>query len=81
MEKNLIYKSISFNFLMVESNLCFKFCNFIMKLFHLLRFTKELIFGSSTSVTRLNSFFDGSHFFKEQAGIVCHAFEAFSVEL
>ena len=53
-----------------------------MKLFHLLGFTKELVFGSSTSVTRLNLFFvcfiDGSRFFKEPAGIVCHAFEAFS---
>ena len=43
-----------------------------MKLFHLLGFTIELVFGSVTSVTRLNLFFgcflDGSHFFKEPAG-------------
>ena len=41
-----------------------------MKLFHLLGFTKELVFGLSASVTRLNLFFvyflDGSHFFKVQ---------------
>ena len=53
-----------------------------MKLFHLLGFTKELIFGSSTSVTRLNLFFvcflDGSRFFKKPAGKVCHAFKVFS---
>ena len=53
-----------------------------MKLFHLLGFTKELGFGSSTSVIRLNLFFvrfvDGSRFFNEPAGIVYHAFEAFS---
>ena len=45
-----------------------------MKLFHLPRFTMELVFGLSTSVTRLNLFFgcfsDGSRFFKEPAGIV-----------
>ena len=34
--------------------LSFKFWNFAMKLFHLLGFTKELVFGSPTSVTRLN---------------------------
>ena len=49
-----------------------------MTFFHLLGFTKQLIFGSSTSVTKLNLFFDGSHVFKEPAGIVCHAFEVFS---
>ena len=52
-----------------------------MKLFHILGFTKELVFGSSTSVTRLNlflCFLDGSRFFKEPAGIACYAFEAFS---
>ena len=49
-----------------------------MKLFHFLGFTKKLVFGLSTSVTRLSLFLDGSHFFKEPAGIVCHAFEAFS---
>ena len=47
-----------------------------MKLFHLLGFTKEPLFGSSISVTRLNLFFvyflDGYRFFKEPAGIVCH---------
>ena len=50
-----------------------------MKLFRLLVFNKELAFGSSTSVTRLNLFYacflDGSRFFKEPVGIVCHAFE------
>ena len=48
------------NFLMVDSdgsNLCFAFWNFTMKLFPLLGITKELVFGSSTSVTRLNLFF------------------------
>ena len=53
-----------------------------MKLFHLLGFSKELDFGSSTSVTRLNLFFvcftDSFRFFKEPLGIFCHAFEAFS---
>ena len=53
-----------------------------MKLFHLLGFTKKLVFGSSASATRLNMFYvcflDGPHFFKEPAGIVCHAFEAYS---
>ena len=53
-----------------------------MKLFHLLGFTKELVFGSSTSVTRLTLFLwiflDGSSFFKEPAGIACYASEAFS---
>ena len=53
-----------------------------MKLFHLLGFTKELVFGSSTSVTRLSLFFvwflDGSGFVKEPAGIICYTFEAFS---
>ena len=53
-----------------------------MKLFHLLGLTKELVFGSSTSVNRLNLFLcvflDGSRFFKEPAGIDCYAFEAFS---
>ena len=45
-----------------------------MKLFYFLGFTKELVFGSSTSVTRLNLFFvcflDGSRFSKEPAGKV-----------
>ena len=53
-----------------------------MKLFRLLGFTKELVFGSPTSVTRLNFFLcvfiDGSRFFKEPAGMACYAFEAFS---
>ena len=66
-----------------DNNLCFKFWNFTMKLFHLLGFTKELVFGSSTSVTRLNLFFFCMFYiwfslFKEPAGIVCDAFEAFS---
>ena len=34
----------------------FKFWNFTMKLFHLLGFPKELVFGSSVSVTKLNLF-------------------------
>ena len=54
-----------------------------MKLLHLLGFTKELVFGSSTSVTRLNLFLyvflDGSRFFKEPAGIACYTFEAVSM--
>ena len=53
-----------------------------MKLFHLLGFGIELVFGTSTSVTRLSCFFryflDGSHFFKEPEGMVCHAFEEFN---
>ena len=53
-----------------------------MKLFDLVGFTKELLKGSSTSVARYNLFFvsflDGSCFFKEPAGIVYYAFEAFS---
>ena len=65
-----------------DNYLCFKFRNFSVKLFHLLGFTEELVFGSSTYVTRLNLFFvsfiDGCHFFKEPVGIVCHAFEGFS---
>ena len=55
---------------------------YVLKLFHHLGFTIELVFGSSVSVTRLNSsfvcFLDGSRFFKEPAGIICHTFEAFS---
>ena len=39
-----------------DNNLCFKFWNFTIKLFHLLGFTKELVFGSSTSATRLTLF-------------------------
>ena len=39
-----------------------------MKLFHLTRLVD----------TRLNLFLDDSCFFREPAGIVCHAFEAFS---
>ena len=73
------------NFFIINSddnNLCFKFLNFTMKLFLLLRFNKEQVFGSSTSVTRLNLFFvcfiDGSRLFNEAAGIICYAFEAFS---
>ena len=67
---------------MILIYLCFKFWNFTMRLFHLLGFIKELVFGSSTSVTRLNFcflyFLIFSRFFKESAGIVCHAFEASS---
>ena len=51
-------------------------------MFHLLGFTKELVFGSSTSVTRLNLFLsvflDRSRFFKEPAGIASYVFEAVS---
>ena len=65
-----------------DNYLGFKFWNLTMKLFHLLGFTKELVFGSSTSVTILNSFFvcfiDGSRFFKAPEGLVSHTFEAFS---
>ena len=52
-----------------------------MKLFHLLDFVKELVFGSSTCYETsfvFVCFLDGSRFFKEPAGIVCHAFEVFS---
>ena len=52
-----------------------------MKLFHLFGFTKELVFGLPSSVTRLDLFcvfLDGSYFFKEPAGTACYAFEAFS---
>ena len=59
--------------------------NFTMKLFHLLGFTKGLVFGSSTPITRLNLFFvcfiDGSRFFKKTTGIVCHAFTRGLLEL
>ena len=48
-----------------------------MKLFHILGFTKELVFGSSTSVPRLKCFLVGSRFLRNQR-IVCHTFEAFS---
>ena len=62
-----------------DDNLCFAFRNFTMKLFYSLGFTIDLVFGSLTSVTKLNLFLGGSRFFKEPpAGIVCHPFEAFS---
>ena len=58
------------------------FWDFTMKLFHLVCFTKELFFGLSESVTRLNLFLyvflNGSRFFKEPAGIAFDTFEAFS---
>ena len=45
-------------------------------------FTRELDFGLSASVSRLNLFFGyllvSSRFFKEPAGIACYAFDAFS---
>ena len=71
---------------MVETgynNLCFDFWNFTIKLFHLLGFTIELVFGSSILLLDLHLFFgcflDGSRFSKEPAGIAsCHAFETFS---
>ena len=62
------------------SNLCFKFLNFTTKLFHLLGFTKELVFCSSSFAARLHLFVcfsDGSCYFKEPAWIACGAFEAF----
>ena len=54
-----------------------------MKLFHLLGFTKELVFGLSTSATRQTQlvsvcFLNGSLFFKEPAEIAYYAFEVFS---
>ena len=64
---------------MITIYLCFKFWNFTMKSFYILEFTKALVFGSSTSATRLiyyPVFLGVSRFFKEQAGIVCHAFDA-----
>ena len=69
---------------MVDSDDNNLFCiwNFTIKLSHLLNITIELVFGSTTYVTKPNLFFgcflDGSRFFKEPAGIVCHAFEAIS---
>ena len=63
-----------------DNNLCFKFCNFTMKLFHLLGFTKELVFHLSSSVTRFNlllvCFLDGSRFFKKPVGILCRTFNS-----
>ena len=45
-------------------------------------FTRELVFGLSASVSRLNLFFGyflvSFRFFKEPAGIACYAFEVFS---
>ena len=64
---------------MITIYLCFKFWNFTMKLFYILGFTKALVSGSSISATRLICFpvfLDVSRFFKEQTGIVCHAFDA-----
>ena len=54
-----------------------------MKLSHLLSFTMQLVFSSSTPVTRLDLFLgfflNESHFFfKEPTGKVCHTLEAFS---
>ena len=52
-----------------------------MKLFHLLGFAKELVFAGQLLLLDLICFcmfLDGSRFFKESTGIVCHAFEAFS---
>ena len=50
--------------------------------FSFISFTKELVFGSWTSITRHNMFFgcflDGWRFFREPAEIVCNTFEAFS---
>ena len=54
---NLFYLYFHINFLLIgsdDNNLCFRLLNFSMKLFHLLGFTKELVFGLSTSVTRVN---------------------------
>ena len=73
------------NVLMVDTgnnNLCFKFWNFTLKLFHFLCFIVKLVFGLSTSVTKLYLFFEnclgGFRFFNEPAGKVCHASEALS---
>ena len=45
-------------------------------------FTRELVFGLSASVTKLNLFFgcflDSSSSFKKPTGIVCYDFEPFS---
>ena len=64
-----------------DKDLCFKFGNFTITFFHLLGYTKDLAFGSSTSVTRFNLFFvcfiNVSRFFKEPSGIVRHTFEVF----
>ena len=74
--------TLTFIWLTLMITICFKFWNFIMSLFHRLGFTAELVFGSSTSVTRLNLFFGwflhGSRFLKKPAGIACQAFKALS---
>ena len=65
-----------------DKNLCFKFWNSTMKLLHLLGFTKGLVFVCQLLLLDLVfflMFLDGSHFFKEPVGIVCHAFAAFSI--
>ena len=56
---NLFQVIFHINFFLVDSMtiICFKFWNFTMKLFHILGLTKELVFGSSTSVPRLNLLF------------------------
>ena len=77
-----LFFTLIFFWLALMITICFKIWSFTMNLFHLLGFTKELVFGSSTSVTRLNLsfcvFLDRSHFFKEPSGIACYAFETFS---
>ena len=54
----------------------------LLLLLHLHVVPIKLVFDLPCSVTRLNlfvgCFLDDSCFFKEPAGIVCHAFEAFS---
>ena len=66
-----------------DNNLCFNFWNFIMQLFHLLGFTKELFLARQLLLLDLIRFlyvFICFRFFKEPAGIVCHAFAAFNIE-
>ena len=56
---NLFEVVFDINFVLVGSDdniICFKFWNFTVKLLHFVGFTKELDFGSLTSVTRLNLF-------------------------
>ena len=61
-----------------DNNICSKFWNFTMRLFHLLGFTEKLVFGSSTPMIWLNLFFvcfiDVPRLLKEPAEIDCHAF-------
>ena len=47
-----LFFTLIFFWLALMIKISFKFWNFTMKLFHLLGFTEDLVFGSSTFVTR-----------------------------